>query len=46
MNRFSQLFGISLSGAVTLETYKLLFDTNGYFPSQKSHNDPFYRFLC
>jgi len=37
MNRFSQLFLASLlSGAVTLGAYKLLFDTNGYFSSNKN----------
>jgi Do/DeqQ family serine protease len=37
MNRFSQLFLASLlSGAVTLGAYKLLFDSNGYFPSTKN----------
>jgi S1-C subfamily serine protease len=37
MKRFSNLFLVSLlSGATTLSTYKLLFDDNGYFSSNKS----------
>ncbi|MFV8326730.1 S1C family serine protease [Flavobacterium sp. ZS1P14] len=37
MKRFSTLFSISLlSGAVTLGSYKLLFDTDGYFSGNKN----------
>lgn len=37
MKRFSSLFLVSLlSGAVTLGSYKLLFDDNGYFSKNKS----------
>jgi len=37
MKRFSSLFLVSLlSGAVTLGSYKLLFDDNGYFSKSKS----------
>lgn len=37
MKRFSQLFLVALlSGATTLGAYKLLFDTNGFFSSNKS----------
>lgn len=37
MKRFSQLFLVALlSGATTLGAYKLLFDTNGLFSSNKS----------
>ena len=37
MKRFSSLFLVSLlSGAVTLGSYKLLFDDNGYFSENKS----------
>jgi serine protease Do len=37
MKRFSSLFLVSLlSGAVTLGSYKLLFDGNGYFSKNKS----------
>jgi len=37
MKRFSSLFLLSLlSGAVTLGSYKLLFDNNGYFSKNKS----------
>ncbi|HSN48142.1 MAG TPA: trypsin-like peptidase domain-containing protein, partial [Flavobacterium sp.] len=37
MKRFSSLFLVSLlSGAVTLGSYKLLFDDNGYFSQNKS----------
>ncbi|RKS98846.1 S1C family serine protease [Flavobacterium sp. 123] len=37
MKKFSSLFLVSLlSGAITLGTYKLLFDSNGYFSNNKS----------
>ncbi|MFV8334550.1 trypsin-like peptidase domain-containing protein [Flavobacterium sp. RSP29] len=37
MKKFSTLFMVSLlSGVVTLGSYKLLFDTNGYFSSKKN----------
>lgn len=37
MKKFSTLFLVSLlSGVVTLGSYKLLFDTNGYFSDEKS----------
>ncbi|MDZ4329470.1 MAG: serine protease, partial [Flavobacterium sp.] len=37
MKNFSTLFLVSLlSGVVTLGSYKLLFDTNGYFSNDKN----------
>jgi len=37
MNDFSSLFLVSLlSGTVTLGSYKLLFDDNGYFSNKKT----------
>ena len=37
MNRISSLFLVSLfSGVLTLSAYKLLFDNNGYFSSNKN----------
>ena len=37
MKKISTLFLVSLlSGVVTLGSYKLLFDTNGYFSNEKS----------